>query len=611
MNCRDITEILDNRKGATLPVAERRAAEAHVASCADCAGEWSIEGCLATLPDITVPQDFRSRCRAVVASRSSRVLPAGSRRRVIMVAMAALAAAAAVMVLLPRTPDSLLSHADARRTELRPANGDTGKTAAGESVAELPLQAGSPEPLVPLGFTVRLVMPDVGVNSGNDDAEAELSRMFGPAMAEEIDNYRKDPERKRALSSLYLALTTELRVIPGLSLVEADLPATEPPFRHYEVNVRILTSLTPDDKFQRPDDRYIPIVMSAGLKRRNAKPVMRLSTGVAIDLQAQCSRRQGGDPPCTDVQGAASELVRLLREKVFPPDPSVATALQSKLRDAKSEASERLKALTDLFRMQNDFQDARLLGDPQMVRAVLDLAASADPKTRAQIWRMMKGSGNTELIQPLMNSLLQDPDDVRLAAIGALAADFRNDPRVKALLYSVATEDRQPLVRALAERGLSGEAWWNDYVAASLRDSKKSPAQRIEAFVYELYPIAPLPQNENYFDRIKEILDGPTLRGLTEALPHAGTLQGDKGLAGSLLSNIGYQYNKDPAVTAMLLDVLEHDTMTRNRTIAGEVLARTHPGDPKVREALNRAMTTDPDLRVRDWVKQVLGVKTP
>jgi hypothetical protein len=47
---------------------------------------------------------------------------------------------------------------------------------------------------------------------------------------------------------------------------------------------------------------------------------------------------------------------------------------------------------------------------------------------RLQIWRSMRGVGNPELIPPLLNSLLQDPAEVRIAAIESLAADFPGDP---------------------------------------------------------------------------------------------------------------------------------------------------------------------------------------
>jgi hypothetical protein len=60
----------------------------------------------------------------------------------------------------------------------------------------------------------------------------------------------------------------------------------------------------------------------------------------------------------------------------------------------------------------------------------------------------------------------------------------------------------------------------------------------------------------------------------------------------------------------MLLRYLEQGT-SRNRTIAGEVLARTHGSDVRVREALKKALESDPDPGVRDWIRQVMGDNAP
>jgi hypothetical protein len=62
---------------------------------------------------------------------------------------------------------------------------------------------------------------------------------------------------------------------------------------------------------------------------------------------------------------------------------------------------------------------------------------------------------------------------------------------------------------------------------------------------------------------------------------------------GILTSNIGYHYSKNPAVTEMLLGVLEHDAKVQMRSIAGEVLARTRNNDPRVRDALAKALASD------------------
>jgi hypothetical protein len=60
-------------------------------------------------------------------------------------------------------------------------------------------------------------------------------------------------------------------------------------------------------------------------------------------------------------------------------------------------------------------------------------------------------------------------------------------------------------------------------------------------------------------------------------------------------------------VKKMLLMVLEQDSFALNRSVAGEALAVPHLiSDPQVRQALARAVSNDPDARVRDYLRQVL-----
>jgi hypothetical protein len=248
-----------------------------------------------------------------------------------------------------------------------------------------------------------------------------------------------------------------------------------------------------------------------------------------------------------------------------------------------------------------------------VVRATIQLAAEVDPAQRVQLWRGMRGVGNPDLIEPLIASLRQDSDDARLAAADILAADFSEDPRARSALELASVGDAKPLVRAVAQRGLSGDEQWWRYIVASLEDSSLPARQRVEAFAYYLYQPGPVPgsetDNPQYWEIWKQ-LDDAAVRGLADALPAAGRLQaGNQGLL--LISNFGYQFSQNPAVTEMLLRYLEHDPWNRYRTVAGEVLARTHGSDPQVRAALLKAVESDPDQSVRDWIRQIMAEQPP
>lgn len=592
MNCQDVTAILDDLRVEALDPVLRRQAEAHVAGCVECARAWNAQASLSLLPDMPFPADFRARCRTAVAAGPRATSSRHIARGVLASSLAALAAAAAVMTSLLRPADTVSTENGSRVPGLIP--GAAG-TASVEQHSAAPVPALAIEQRVQASFSARLEILEPAVISG--------------------PRTDSDPYKEQALQSMYAAMREELRKVPGLALVESDSAEAGSASRHYVVKVGQTTYMEPDGRILR-DRRHVNVHLGAVELQSDGKKIERgiRLRGARIDLLANCS---GSALPaataCHDAQGAAANLVLQLRQEVFPPDASMTRPLQARFRDSSLDSTQRLKLLVELFQLQDRVGDNRLLRDADMVRASIQLAASSDPALRSQVWRSLRGVGNRELIEPLIASMLQDPEEVRLAAIETLAADFSDDTRVRSALEAAAAGDTRPLVRAVARRSLSGEESWRQYVVSSLTSASLPAPQRLEALAYYLYPPGPdersSPGNPQYFQIMDELLDDAALRALAEALPKAGRLRDNGG--GNLLSNVGYHFNKNPAVTAMLLDFLEHDPQPRMRTIAGEVLARTHPDEPRVRDALAKALRSDPDPGVRDWIRQVLGDKAP
>ncbi|MEO8316545.1 MAG: HEAT repeat domain-containing protein, partial [Pseudomonadota bacterium] len=583
MNCRELTEILDNEKAALNPT-QRLDAEAHIATCAECAQNWHLQADLADLPVMALPADFVSRCRILVA-RGAQNIPSRTGRRVLVGTLAALAAAAAVMALLPRPTAPTAPSAPTNKASVAEVHA-TAPVIGLESVdlAPEPLQVIAVEAPAKPKFTVSVVAPLPPLAPGSP--ASGTSSYFSPADAEAVRAYQSNPSRQQAVQAFHNALLDELRRIPGLTLVDPDQPIADPSGRNYRVTFGFSTQFGLDGKVMLGDGRVVSLGVTAEQLKPDGKNVRRLSSGVAIDLLAPCA----GTPPvvdapaCRDPCGQAAEMARKLRQEVFPPDASVTRPLQARLQDPSQDASQRIKTLEDLFKLSRDHDDLALLREPGVVRAAIALAANGDPALRTQIWRMMRGVGNPDLIQPLLASLTQDPSDVRLAAIETLSADFLGDPRVRAALASTAVEDPRPLVRAVAERGISGEEPWRRYVDSSLKDSNQPAAQRVEALVYYLYPQGPTPQtspnNPDYWQILEQLDDG-AVRALAEALPKAGKLQ--RGIEGLFMSNFAGRKSKNPAVTEMLLGYLERDPQPRMRIIAGQTLARTQFADSRVR----------------------------
>jgi hypothetical protein len=606
MNCREVTEILDNQK-TSLDPAQRREAETHMATCAECASAWNLQAGLADLPGMAPPANFASHCRLLVAAtpRSVTSRPA-IRRRLLAGALTALAAAAALLVIYPRQSEVTLPVAS-EPTLTVDAAASIPESMAGsvstEVSAELP-QAEAIEASTTSHFLVR-VMPLALPSNAQGAAANPLMNGRPTSTQEQVRAFENDPARREALQALHTALIEELRRLPGLVLVDSDLAAMEPASsRKYQVRLSTPIMFSPDGTSVEKNNRLVVVMLRAEQVRSNGQSVNRLSSGAEIDLQAPCTGAAPiADTPCADARGIAATLVRQLRERVFPPDASATRALQAKFQDSSLGVEQRSNLLAELLKTRDNTDDMSLLRDPGVVRAAIDLAANSDPAMRARIWRSMRGVGSRDLIPALINSLVSDSGDARIAALETLA-DFRDDARVRSTLESIALGDSRPLVRAVAERSLSGEESWKRYLVASLKDSSRPAPDRLEALAYHLYPPAPgaAPSGTQYW-QILEMLDDSAVTAMAEALPSAGSLQGN---AGILMSNFAGTHNKNPAVTEMLLRVLEHDSRPRMRTIAGEVLARAHRREPRVRDALSKAMGSDPDPGVRDWIRQVL-----
>lgn len=601
MNCRDVTEILDNQK-ADLDPAQRREAEAHVATCAECASGWHLQAGLSDLPDMALPANFSSHCRLLVAATPPSV-PArrAINRRVLVGALTALAAAAALLLILPRQSAVTL------RTARTPpaAVGDATAEAAPAIPEAAPAQLAEQPPPTAIEasttshFLVRVMRPGSEANNGSPTSTLPA------ALTEQMRAIQNEPSRKQAIDSLRDALIEELRTVPGLMLVESDLTMLEPSSsRKYQLRVGGVTGVDPNGKPMQGSSRFVSVMLDAEQIRSNGKSVRRLMHSASVDLQAPCTGAAPvADTPCQDPRGTAAAMVRKLREEVFPPAPPAIRALQAKLQDVSLDAAQRSKLLFDLLKIQDNTDDLSMLRHPGVVRAVIDLAAGAGPTLRARIWRAMRGIGSRDLIQPLTDSLVNDPPEVRLAALETLS-DFRDDARVRSTLESVALGDSQPLVRAVAERGLSGEGPWKQYVVASLKDSSRPAAERTEALTYYLYPPGPgerAPSHPDYRQLMEELLDDDAATALAQALPTAGSLNGS---ANNLLGNFAPRHRQNAAVTEMLLTIVESDTRPVMRSVAGEVLARMHANEPRVRAVLNKVIQSDPDQSVRKYIQE-------
>ncbi|MEO8315442.1 MAG: HEAT repeat domain-containing protein [Pseudomonadota bacterium] len=621
MNCSDISLILDDRDTGTLDDGLRKAADAHVAECRDCARDWKLHTRLVARKFPALPPDLLDECSALAVSSPAALgtrrkgshaalitsVPTAGRRanrKLLWGSLIVLAAAAATVVPLsmqnaqtgPEATARVVQSEAPRVFDVAPAMMAPETAVPAKSLETVPgviIEAVA----APL-FTVRVALPD--------PPRAEQAAMRAAL---------KDPAVQEVLQSLRAALVAELRKVPGLAVLDKDPTEITPASRHYRLRIGPDLTTSIDGRIYRWQHGYT-VDLTAQELQPGGTSTQRLAIGalVGVDSIATCTGvAPAEDRPCPSVPETAAELVHTLRQEVFPPDSSVTRPLQARVGDPLLAPEERFKSFAELCKQQSKSEGKSLLSDKEVVRAAVELARLTDPVHRAQIWRAMRGISDALLVEPLLTSLQLDPEEVRIAAIETLAADFSGDRRAQLALEAAAIADPRPLVRAVAQRGLTGEEGWRTYVASSLKNSGLPDSQRVEALMYALYPPYTLENpsgaaNPN-FSPILKGFDDAAVRALVELFPRADVFR--SGPSSNLLANFAYLNTKNPAVTELLLNVLVHDSKALNREAAGKVLAEVHLSEPRVREALTKAISSDPDPSVRDDIRQYMEWKGP
>lgn len=601
MNCQDVNEILDTQRFDQIGSHQRHQVETHLATCADCARTWDALASLAALPDMAMPAAFQAQCRAAVAARCTPGTAAGRprpRRVLLWGSLTALAAAAAMLLLLfmPALRSTPVQTDQLAQREAATSSVDAAPTAQPGGVG--PAAANT----TPAAAITTLAAPQMSIQVVMREPPS-----VGP---DQMSAVAADPLAQEVLQSLHAELVAQLRRVPGLAVVDKDPEQITAPARHYRLRIGPLVVMGLDGRPMRQEHRGHDIgftveeVKSGGAIIRTQLPV----GGFSVDPRATCTSLDAAERMPCNAPTAAAYLVDQLRQKVFPPDASMTRPLQAKVRDFSVAPEERFAAFVELFRQQARTGGKNLFSDDDMVRAAIELSGLTDAEHRRQLWRAMRGVGDVSLVEPLLASLQQDPEAVRLAAVETLGADFSGHPLARSALETAASSDPEPLVRALAQRGLSGEAAWQDYLASSLKDATLPASQRVEALLHELYPPDPVDgipaaSPANYWE-VLQGLDDAEVRALADAFPKAEQLR--KWPGNNLLGNFAAVQRKNPAVTDMLLTVLEEDTRASNRSVAGQALAQMHAREPRVRDALIKAASSDPDASVRDYIGQTL-----
>lgn len=571
MNCSDISLILDDCDTGALDDGVRKAADAHVAECRDCARDWKLHTRLLARKLPALPSDLIDECSTLAAT--VRAVPPTRRkwnRATLVTGIAFLVAAAATLTFYRDfgTDDAGVA------SSLPPGGGPQDRGAESTS---------SPSPSQDV-LQAQVDSPSVAHNAvaappkavGNDTFSVRLSTLSNDTLnAADRSNF----------NTFRTAVIDELRKAPGLTLVLAEASASA---QVVDFEITLTAGLRNGQLFAHLD---------AGKSGPN-NPAVPFRIGLGQDCTLSCS----------DAASTGASVGRKLAELMTAPAAAQRNAFLKELQDGSLTPEQRLEALRSLDQrglsvirtggLRTD-PSGDSLRDPAIMRAVIDLASvTTNPEHRAEIWKKMRSIKSPALIEPLSKAAQLDPDiTVRTEALTTLVADYARDPRSRAALELIARTDSHSLLRAMARRGLLGEADWKSHVLSSLKDTTLPDEQRLEAFLFHA-------RNSEESDKpVADLLDDDTIKALTEVLPKAGSTGTDQYGVTFLLVQLAPI--KHPAVTRMLLTGIELRDPRFDRSQFTEMLTNRLE-EPGVRAALERIAKSDPDERSRKIAAEAL-----
>jgi hypothetical protein len=226
--------------------------------------------------------------------------------------------------------------------------------------------------------------------------------------------------------------------------------------------------------------------------------------------------------------------------------------------------------------------------DPSIDNAMLrnliqNLATNSSPTTRSNLARRRLDMTRPEMREPLLAALRESTDDAaRKEIVTLLAVAFADDVIVQQALAAVAASSADTLTRHVAQRVLTGEGPWRDFVIHRLRDTSLSTTQRLEP----LFWIADtMPVNKQKLDAevtalLTELQQGDGVRVLAEFL--AGTQMNPRDMSQTLLIQQGQRTMRQiasvnhPAVPDLLIAYF--DAAPNFLTVAALATRRDQPG---------------------------------
>jgi HEAT repeat protein len=451
MNCRDISRLLAEHRLGQQTGQQQSDVERHLASCRHCAFDLEIHARLIKLPVPQMPADLTARCRAAVIARK------GPGPYVLLGVGLALAAAAAMLALYlngsAQRPAAELAQADPGVIRapvpevMTQAPGGGGAASPGESG---PMQDGAAPGGASAGFSVQ-VLPPV--------------------------HEATDPATRTAAWNFHAAFVEQLRVVPGLILLEPEPLASD-----VEPDFRILVTSKakpPSTPTPNPFPWHVEMRVEALHGIRDVNPIRIIPRSFGAD----CRLRTPPLNTCSNAAGSAASDIAWLRVNAFPPNPSLMRWLQERIDERALPDFSRVVLFMDFVKVGRKLAGWRW--DAASISSALNLVSDAtSPIDRRQVLILLLGARHPALVEPLCDLLdKEDDESVRAAIVKILIDDFGTNAEARAALERLTRTEARQGVRLQAEDALGGAEGGRGMAMEILADVRFTEAERVSQLV--------------------------------------------------------------------------------------------------------------------------------
>jgi hypothetical protein len=437
MNCEDIRRVLDDGDPGRWKASEGKRAEAHLASCPDCARDWATHERMLTQPLPPLPQDFARRCRDAARSVPTVASPRHAPQRTLVIGALWLTGAAVAGLIALDIADTLAIGPMAHGS----SDGDI------RSFAEA-VHARLPEALDAIQGLELVAFPD-----------------SGPAPAASC------------------SLTGFSALPPAVDISGASTLVT--PWRQDDAAIQ--TANGDSSGFLTSDADYELLLASAQCPAGPTRQAAHWSITVTVQHAHGSSAFEVGGPLSEPIDPGqvATRIVSVLSGSFFV-DATQLAELQAPVMDTNLPIDRRIAAL-DVFS-----RTIRGRGIPgrlyeAAIAAAVDIAYyETDPVLRAEVWRLLSGLHSPFLNQRLADALLYDDSEwVRIAAVETLA-ERASDPTARTTLKYASETDPAPSVAMRARWAVLDDAGRREYAVATLLDSSLADELRLMPLAYGL-----------------------------------------------------------------------------------------------------------------------------